>query len=115
MIRYMETDLQCVVVIATGNLESDRPQRYANEAVPARWALDSSLLDTIVVGFASKHGLRATGSLPWNINGRAKDTSMIFAPGLQLYDKTGDPYDGGSSFGESLAFLHSVISFQFQD
>ncbi|KAH7629776.1 glycosyl hydrolase family 71-domain-containing protein [Sordaria sp. MPI-SDFR-AT-0083] len=115
MIRYMETDLQCVVVIAAGNLESDRPQRYANEAVPARWALDSSLLDTIVVGFASKHGLRATGSLPWNINGRAKDTSMIFAPGLQLYDKTGDPYDGGSSFAAPMvaalvAYLRALPS-----
>lgn len=112
MLRYTETNLQCVVVIASGNVEDI--QSYANAAVPARWSLDGSLPDTLVVGFASNHGYRALGSLPWKIDGRLDDSSMVFAPGLMLWNNTGI-FPGGSSFGESLAFMHSVISFELQD
>ncbi|EGO56249.1 hypothetical protein NEUTE1DRAFT_146972 [Neurospora tetrasperma FGSC 2508] len=112
MLRYTETNLQCVVVIASGNVEDI--QRYANAAVPARWSLDGSLPDTLVVGFASNHGYRALGSLPWNIDGRLDDSSMVFAPGLMLWNNTGI-FPGGSSFAAPMvaalvAYLRALPS-----
>ncbi|KAK3493348.1 glycosyl hydrolase family 71-domain-containing protein [Neurospora crassa] len=112
MIRYMETNLQCVVVIASGKVEDI--QSYANAAVPARWSLDGSLPDTLVVGFASNHGYRALGSLPWNIDGRLDDSSMVFAPGLMLWNNTGI-FPGGSYFAAPMvaalvAYLRALPS-----
>ncbi len=107
MLRHLEEELQCVLVASAGNADE---VYYANQAVPALWYFTNNLPNLVVVGAASKHGIRARLSVPWYDANKddEDDDGMIYAPGLNLY-RDGFELLHGTSIGQSLAFAPCLL------
>jgi hypothetical protein len=107
MLVHLGDKLQCVLVASAGNADQ---LEYANLAVPALWYFNGALPNLVVVGAASKHGIRAHLSVPWydKENDEVHDEGMIYAPGLYLY-RDGIEFLHGTSMGQSLAFVPCIL------